>query len=83
MIVIPSDFEIDESNNALVSFVRETYSDRNNKRISKNLKVQVGQGDPIEVHLDQDELVRSPEKDFPAEITVQMNTTKPANNEGS
>jgi hypothetical protein len=47
-----------------------------------NLKVQVGQGDPIEVHLDQDELVRSLAKDFPAEITVQMNTTKPANNEG-
>jgi hypothetical protein len=43
MIVIPSDFEIDESNNALVSFVREAYSDRNNKRISRNLKVQVGQ----------------------------------------
>jgi hypothetical protein len=80
MIVIPSDFEIDESNNALVSFVREAYSDRNNKRISMNLKVQVGQGDPV--HLDQDELVRSLAKDFPAEITVQMNTTKPANNEG-
>jgi hypothetical protein len=70
MIVIPSDFEIDESNNALVSFVREAYSDRNNKRISMNLKVQVGQGDPMEVHLDQDELVRSLAKDFPAEITV-------------
>jgi hypothetical protein len=76
MIVIPSDFEIDELNNALVSFVREAYSDRNNKRSSMNLKVQVGQGDPIEVHLDQDELVRSFAKDFPAEITVHHKTCK-------
>jgi hypothetical protein len=44
-------------------------------------KVQVGQGDLIEVYLDQGELVRSLAKDFPAEITIQMNTTKPANNE--
>lgn len=43
-------------------------------------KVQVGQGDLIEVYLDQGELVRSLAKDFPAEI-IRMNTTKPANNE--
>jgi hypothetical protein len=82
LIVLPSDFEIDEPNNALISFIREADSNKNNKMISMTSEVQVGQGDLIEVYLDQDEMLLSLAKDLPAEITIQMNTIRPVYNEG-
>lgn len=55
----------------LISLIRESYSNRNNnKRISMNSKVQIGQGDLIEVILTRMNWF-SLAKNFPAEITIQ------------
>jgi hypothetical protein len=82
LIVLPSDFEIVEQNNALISFIGDADSNINDKRISMTSEIQVGQGDLIEVYLDQDEMLLSLAKDLPAEITIQLNTRKLVNYEG-
>jgi hypothetical protein len=45
-------------------------------------EIQVGQGDLIEVYLNQDDMLLSLANDLPVEITIRMYTTSPANNEG-
>ena len=45
-------------------------------------EIQVGQGDLIEVYLDQDDMLLSLAKDLPVEVTIRMYTTGPINNEG-
>lgn len=55
----------------LISLIRESYSNRNNnKKISMNSKVQIGQGDLIEVILTKMNWFPLA-KNFPAEITIQ------------
>ncbi|MGC2484438.1 MAG: hypothetical protein WA398_11820 [Nitrososphaeraceae archaeon] len=82
-IVLPRDFsDISEPYNALISFSTDDDNNSNNKRISMTSEIQVGQGDLIEVYLDQDDMLLSLAKDLPVEITIRMYTTSPANNEG-
>ncbi|MGC2563171.1 MAG: hypothetical protein WA326_09210 [Nitrososphaeraceae archaeon] len=82
-VVLPRDFSgISEPYNALISFSTDDDNNSNNKRISMTSEIQVGQGDLIEVYLDQDDMLLSLAKDLPVEITIRMYTTSPANNEG-
>jgi hypothetical protein len=55
-ISLPQDFSyIGEIDKGLISFSRE--NDNNNKRISIASEIQVGQGDLVEVYLDQDNIL--------------------------
>jgi hypothetical protein len=82
LIVIPIDFPyIGEPINALISFSRHEHNN-NNKKIRTTSEIHVGQGDLIEVYLDQDDMLLSLAKDLPDEITIRMYTTSPINNEG-
>ena len=81
LIVLPQDLsDFGGPANALISFSRQKNS--NNKEISMTSDIQVGQGDLIEVYLDQDDMLLSLAKDLPVEITVRMYTTSPANKVG-
>ena len=85
LIVLPQDLsDFGGPANALISFSRQKNS--NNKEISMTSDIQVGQGDLIEVYLDQDDMLDdmllSLAKDLPVEITVRMYTTSPANKVG-
>jgi hypothetical protein len=82
-IVLPRDFsDISEPINALISFGTDDDNNSSNKKISITSEIQIGQGDLIEVYLDQDDMLLSLAKDLPVEITIRMYTTSPANNEG-
>jgi hypothetical protein len=82
LIVLPQDFSyIGEIDKGLISFSRE--NDNNNKRISIASEIQVGQGDLIEVYLDQDNMLLSLANDLPKEISIHLDTTGIINtNEG-
>jgi hypothetical protein len=55
-ISLPQDFSyIGEIDKGLILFSRE--NDNNNKRISIASEIQVGQGDLVEVYLDQDNIL--------------------------
>jgi hypothetical protein len=82
LIVLPQDFSyIGEIDKGLISFSRE--NDNNNKRISIASEIQVGQGDLIEVYLDQDNMLLSLANDLPKEISIHLDATSIINtNEG-
>jgi hypothetical protein len=82
LIVLPQDFSyIGEIDKGLISFSRE--NDNNNKRISIASEIQVGQGDLIEVYLDQDNMLLSLANDLPTEISIHLDATSIINtNEG-
>jgi hypothetical protein len=84
LIVIPIGFSyIGEPIKGLISFSRHEHNNNNNnKKISMTSEIRVGQGDLIEVYLDQDDILLSLAKDLPHEITIRMYTTSPVNNEG-
>ena len=74
LVVLPQDFSyIGEIDKGLISFSRE--NDNNNKRISIASEIQVGQGDLIEVYLDQDNILLSIANDLPIEINILVNAT--------
>jgi hypothetical protein len=74
LVVLPQDFSyIGEIDKGLISFSRE--NDNNNKRISIASEIQVGQGDLIEVYLDQDNILLSIANDLPIEISILVNAT--------
>ena len=74
LVVLPQDFSyIGEIYKGLISFSRE--NDNNNKRISIASEIQVGQGDLIEVYLDQDNILLSIANDLPIEISILVNAT--------
>ena len=74
LVVLPQDFSyIGEIDKGLISFSRE--NDNNNKRISIASEIQVGQGDLIEVYLDQDNILLSIANDLPIEINIPVNAT--------
>ena len=74
LVVLPRDFSyIGEIDKGLISFSRE--NDNNNKRISIASEIQVGQGDLIEVYLDQDNILLSIANDLPIEISILVNAT--------
>jgi hypothetical protein len=74
LIVLPQDFSyIGEIDKGLISFSRE--NDNNNKRISIASEIQVGQGDLIEVYLDQDNMLLSLANDLPTEISIHLDAT--------
>ena len=74
LVVLPQDFSyIGEINKGLISFSRE--NDNNNKRISIASEIQVGQGDLIEVYLDQDNILLSIANDLSIEINILVNAT--------
>ena len=74
LVVLPQDFSyIGEIDKGLISFGRE--NDNNNKRISIASEIQVGQGDLIEVYLDQDNILLSIANDLPIEISILVNAT--------
>ena len=74
LIVLPQDFSyIGEIDKGLISFSRE--NDNNNKRISIASEIQVGQGDLIEVYLDQDNMLLSLANDLPTEISIHLDVT--------
>jgi hypothetical protein len=82
-IVLPRDFsDIGEPINALISF--SIYDDNNssNKKISMTSEIQIGQGDLIEVYLDQDDILLALANDLPVEVTIRTYTTSLINNEG-
>ena len=73
-VVLPQDFSsIGEIDKGLISFSRE--NDNNNKRISIASEIQVGQGDLIEVYLDQDNILLCIANDLPIEISILVNAT--------
>lgn len=84
MIVLPLDFSyIGELDKALISFSRDNDNDNNNKKITMASEIQVGQGDLIEVYLDQDNMLLSLANDLPIEINIHLNATSIINtNEG-
>jgi hypothetical protein len=70
MIVLPPDFShIGELDKALISFSRD--NDNNDKKISVPSQIHVGQGDLIEVYLDQDDVLLSLANNLPIEITIE------------
>jgi hypothetical protein len=74
LVVLPQDFSyIGEIDKGLISFSRE--NDNNNKRIRLASEIQVGQGDLIEVYLDQDNILLSIANDLPIEISILVNAT--------
>ena len=74
LVVLPQDFSyIGETDKGLISFSRE--NDNNNKRISIASEIQVGQGDLIEVYLDQDNILLSIANDLPIEMSILVNAT--------
>jgi hypothetical protein len=74
LVVLPQDFSyIGEIDKGLISFSRE--NDNNNKRIRIASEIQVGQGDLIEVYLDQDNILLSIANDLPIEISILVNAT--------
>jgi hypothetical protein len=74
LIVLPQDFSyIGEIDKGLISFSRE--NNNNNKRISIASEIQVGQGDLIEVYLDQDNMLLSLANDLPTEISIHLDAT--------
>ena len=74
LVVLPQDFSyIGEIDKGLISFSRE--NDNNNKRISIASEIQVGQGDLIEVYLDQDNILLCIANDLPIEINILVNAT--------
>jgi hypothetical protein len=81
LIVLPQDFSyIGEIDKGLISFSRE--NDNSNKRISIASEIQVGQGDLIEVYLDQDNLLLSLANDLPTEISIHLEATSIINTHG-
>jgi len=81
-IVLPRDFDIGEPINALISFSKYDDNNSSNKKISMTSEIQIGQGDLIEVYLDQDDMLLALANDLPVEVTIRMYTTSPINNEG-
>jgi hypothetical protein len=82
-IVLPRDFsDISEPINALISFSTDDDNNSSNKKISMTSEIQIGQGDLIEVYLDQDDMLLAVANDLPVEVTIRMYTTGPINNEG-
>jgi hypothetical protein len=82
-VILPRDFsDIGEPINALISF--STYDDNNssNKKISMTAEIQIGQGDLIEVYLNQDDMLLALANDLPVEVIIRMYTTGPINSEG-
>jgi hypothetical protein len=74
LVVLPQVFSyIGEIDKGLISFSRE--NDNNNKRIRIASEIQVGQGDLIEVYLDQDNILLSIANDLPIEISILVNAT--------
>jgi hypothetical protein len=74
LVVLPQVFSyIGEIDQGLISFSRE--NDNNNKRIRIASEIQVGQGDLIEVYLDQDNILLSIANDLPIEISILVNAT--------
>src|SRR5918994_1146506 len=70
IIALPPDFSyIGELDKALISFRRD--NDNNDKKISVPSQIHVGQGDLIEVYLDQDDVLLSLANNLPIEITIQ------------
>ena len=82
MIVLPLDFSyIGELDKALISFSRD--NDNNHKTITIASEIRVGQGDLVEVYLDQDNMLLSLANDLPIEINIHLNATSIINtNEG-
>ena len=82
-IVLPRDFsDISEPINALISFSTDDDNNSSNKKISMTSEIQIGQGDLIEVYLDQVDMLLAVANDLPVEVTIRMYTTGPINNEG-
>ena len=82
-IVLPRDFsDISEPINALISFSTDDDNNSSTKKISMTSEIQIGQGDLIEVYLDQDDMLLALANDLPVEVTIWMYTTGPINKEG-
>ena len=83
MIVLPLDFSyIGELDKALISFSRDN-DNNNNNEITITSEIRVGQGDLVEVYLDQDNMLLSLANDLPIEINIHLNATSIINtNEG-
>jgi hypothetical protein len=76
LVVLPSDFlDIKESTEALVSFDLPVDSNNNdnNKKISISSQVKVGQGDLIEVYVNQDDILLTLANNLPVEMTLAYN----------
>ena len=76
LVVLPSDFvDIKESTEALVSFNLPVDSNNNdnNKKISISSQVKVGQGDLIEVYVNQDDILLTLANNLPVEMTLACN----------
>jgi hypothetical protein len=68
MIVLPPEFShIGELDKAIISFSRD-----NDKKMSVPSQIHIGQGDLIEVYLDQDDLLFSLANNLPMEITISI-----------
>jgi hypothetical protein len=74
LVVLPSDFcDARESSPASVSF--GTYEDdTNNDKINIISEIQVGQGDLIEVYLNEDNILLALANELPLEMTLQTKT---------
>ena len=66
----------------MISFSTDDDNNSSNKKISMTSEIQIGQGDLIEVYLDQDDMLRAVANDLPVGVTIRMYTTGPINNEG-
>lgn len=72
LVVLPADFfDIEGSSQALVSFGWPT--DSNSNKIIMNSGIKVGQGDLIEVYLNQDNILLTLANNLPIEMTLQTN----------
>jgi hypothetical protein len=72
LVVLPADFfDIKGSSQALVSFGWPM--DSNSNRIIMNSEIKVGQGDLIEVYLNQDNILLTLANNLPIEMTLQTN----------
>jgi hypothetical protein len=70
LVVLPADFfNIEESSQSLVSFGLSMDSKGNKIVISSEVKV--GQGDLIEVYLNQDNIILALANNLPVEMTLQ------------
>jgi hypothetical protein len=77
LVVLPSDFcdVRGESSQASVSFGRyEDYDDDNNNKIIIISKIQIGQGDLIEVYLNEDNILLALANKLPVEMALKTDT---------
>ena len=78
-IVLPTDFfYIQPSSQALVYF--EGSMDNNNNKIIITSEIKVGQGDFIEVYLNQDNILLALANRLPVKMTIQTNSVSNVNN---